>query len=457
MKNLIILTITSLILLSADNIRATEPDIITERLQAYIQINTSNPPGNETAGVKFLADILAAEGIPFETAESAPGRGNIWATLKGGDEPALLLLHHIDVVPANAKFWDVDPYSGAILDGYVYGRGAVDTKGLGIAQLHAFLALHRSGRKLNRDVIYMATADEEAGGFFGAGWLLQQRPELFQNVGYIINEGGSGTVLGDTPAFSVEVTQKVPLWIRLTATDIPGHGSAPRVTSSVKRILRAGYRISESSFEPRVVPAVASYFAAIAPYQTGERQQLMADIGSAIGNQAFMLSLQIDQPWQAALLRNTCSLTTLEGSNKINVVPPTASLELDCRLLPDQDPEIFVDQLKTIINDPQVEIHRIMSFTPAISPQNTPLYESIREVVALSYENAVVIPSVSTGFTDSHFFRDEGIVAYGFAPFFFPPDERSGVHGNNERISIENLHRGAKILRDLLIRFATVQ
>ena len=301
----------------------------------------------------------------------------------------------------------------------------------------------------------MATADEEAGGFYGAGWLLENRPEIFEGVGYLVNEGGSAMLLDDIPAFNIEVTQKVPLWLRLTATDIPGHGSAPRVTSSVKRILRAGARIADTQFERRVIPAVQAYFAALAPFQAGERQVMMSDISRALDNDAFMFTLQMEEPWRAALLSNTCSLTTLKGSNKINVVPPTAELELDCRLLPDQDPQQFLSELVTIINDDNIEITRIMGFTPAISETDTPLYDAIENSVTKTMENAVLIPSVSTGFTDSHFFRDVDIVSYGFAPFLYLQGETTGVHGNNERISIENLTRGTKIMTDFLFEFAT--
>ena len=347
------------------------------------------------------------------------------------------------------------PLSGEIRNDYIYGRGAIDTKGLGIAQLSSFLALKDSGQKLNRDVIFMATADEEAGGFYGAGWLLENRPEIFEGVGYLVNEGGSAMLLDDIPAFNIEVTQKVPLWLRLTATDIPGHGSAPRVTSSVKRILRAGARIADTQFERRAIPAVQAYFAALAPFQAGERQVMMSDISRALDNDAFMFTLQMEEPWRAALLSNTCSLTTLKGSNKINVVPPTAELELDCRLLPDQDPQQFLSELVTIINDDNIEITRIMGFTPAISKTDTPLYDAIENSVTKTMENAVLIPSVSTGFTDSHFFRDVDIVSYGFAPFLYLQGETTGVHGNNERISIENLTRGTKIMTDFLFEFAT--
>jgi acetylornithine deacetylase/succinyl-diaminopimelate desuccinylase-like protein len=430
-------------------------DDAVPRLRDYLRIDTVNPPGNESRGVEFLAGLLDSHGVTHDSVESAPGRGNIWARIEGGDEAALVLLHHIDVVPADADHWRVDPFAAEIQEDYIYGRGAIDTKGLGIAQLQAFLALHASGIKPNRDVIYMATADEEAGGFFGAGWLLENRPELFKDVGYLINEGGNASFVGDQVAFNIEVTQKVPLWLRLTATDVPGHGSAPRVNSSVKRILRAGSRLADTRFEPRVIPAVADYFAALAPFQEGERQQLMANMSEAIGNEAFLTSLQLDEPWRAALLSNTCSYTTLTGSNKINVVPPTAVLELDCRLLPDEDPDRFVDELTAIINDPHIEISRIMGFSAAVSSRDTPLYDAIGRAVTMTFEDAILVPSVATGFTDSHFFRDRGIVSYGFAPFLYLQGETTGVHGNNERISIENLKRGTKILTDFLFEFAT--
>ena len=203
-------------------------------LVGYLQTNTVNPPGNESRGVTYLGKLLDEAGIEYETAESAPGRGNLWARLPGTADangrkaPSLVLLHHIDVVTANADYWRVDPFSGDKVDGYIYGRGAIDTKGLGIIQLQAFLALAASGHTLNRDVWYMATADEEAGGAFGAGWLVENRPELFSNVGYLLNEGGSGRRFAQDVAVMVEVTQKVPLWLRLTSSGRPGHGSAPR-------------------------------------------------------------------------------------------------------------------------------------------------------------------------------------------------------------------------------------
>jgi acetylornithine deacetylase/succinyl-diaminopimelate desuccinylase-like protein len=161
-------------------------------LQQFLRVDTTNPAGNESRAVDFLGKILDAEGIEWRSAESAPGRGNLWARLKGGDEPALILLQHTDVVPADPKYWTTDPFSGEIRDGYVWGRGALDMKGTGISQLATFISLKRAGIALNRDVILVATADEEAGGAFGAGWLIEQHPEIFKGAGLLLNAGGSG-------------------------------------------------------------------------------------------------------------------------------------------------------------------------------------------------------------------------------------------------------------------------
>ncbi len=426
-----------------------------ERLSAYIQVNTQNPPGNETRGAEFFAEIFDAAGIAYETAESAPGRGNIWARLEGGREPALVLLNHMDVVPADLRYWSASPFGGAIRDGHVYGRGALDMKGLGIVQLQAFLALHASGARLNRDVIFIATADEEAGGAFGAGWLVENRPELFENVGYLLNEGGGGTVLGEDVVFSVELTQKVPLWLRLVAHGNPGHGSSPQVETAVTRALRAGDRLARTRFEARVIPAVQAMFEGMAPYQNDTLTSSYADIGNAVQDPEFMHYLQLTNPGHHALLRNTCSLTGMQGSSKINVVPTEAIIELDCRLLPDQDPEAFLEELAHIINDPNVTIEKIMGFTPAVSSPDNPLYRMIEDVYGDYFPGVVVVPGVTTGFTDSHFFRDLGIVSYGYGPFVVPGPDRRGVHGNNERISVENLIRGTELYYELLERFTT--
>lgn len=423
------------------------------RLREYLKVDTINPPGNEIRAVEFFARLLEKEGIPYETAESAPGRGNIWARLSGGDEPALILLNHTDVVPADPDHWITDPLSAEIIDEMIYGRGALDMKGLAILHFQAFLALHRSGRKLNRDVIFMATADEEAGGFYGAGWMIEEYPELFQDVGFLLNEGGSNIRMGDDLLFSIEVTQKVPLWLRLVASDEPGHGSMPRRTSSVGRLIEALSRINRYSFPPRLVSSVENYFAGIAPVAEPALRDRFASMSESVQDSDFLTQLQIKDPYLHALTRNTCSLTGLEGSNKINVVPPEAAAEIDCRLLPDQDPDEFVALLETIINDPAIRIEKIMGFTPAVSSTETELYRAIEVTLSDRYPGSHIVPAVSAGFTDSHFFRDLGVVSYGFNPSILPEELKGAIHGNNERIPVESVRQGVRDLIAILETF----
>ena len=424
-------------------------------LSGYLKIDTVNPPGNESRGVAYLAKILDAHGVAYSTGESAPGRGNLWARLKGGPKPGLVLLHHIDVVPSDTDYWDSDPLSGEIRDGYIYGRGALDTKGLGIVQLEAFLALKESGAALDRDVWFVATADEEAGGAFGAGWMIDAHEDVFANVGFLVNEGGAVMEMGGGRAVMVEVTQKVPFWLRLTAAGNPGHGSAPQLETAVTRLLAATERIARNPFPPRVVPAVGEMFRGMGPLQEESLAAAFADPQAAIRDPGFMRALQVESPGVHALLRNTCSITRLEGSAKINVVPSEAWAELDCRLLPDQDPEAFVTDLEAIIQDDQVRIDRILSFTPAVSSTDTELFRAIEKTTAKHFPGARIVPTVSAGFTDSHFFRDKGIVSYGYSPFVLDTTERRGIHGNNERISVENMERGTRVMIDLVRELAT--
>ncbi len=425
-------------------------------LQDYIRINTINPPGNEIEGAEFFAEIFEAEGIDYEIAESAPGRGNVWARLEGGDEPGIVLLHHIDVVPADERYWSSDPLSGELRDGFVYGRGALDTKTSGILHLAAFLALHRSGTPLNRDVVFMATADEEAGGFFGAGWLVDNRPELFDDVGFLLNEGGGGNDVNGAVNFGLEVTQKVPYWLRLTATGEPGHGSRPLVTYASVEIIEALERFRLHEFEPRVIPAVHEHFRGMADRHPEPWRTRFEDFGRYASRPGILRELQLYNPGLHALTRNTCSITRLGGSDKINVVSPEVWTEIDCRLLPDQDPDAWLAEVRAVLG-PNVDVEVLMGFTPAVSSTDTDLYRVVREVTLAEFPDAGFVPQVVGGFTDSHFFRDLGITAYGYTATATPAEDQGGVHGNDERVTEENVRRGVEMTLRILERFAATR
>ncbi|MFL2546641.1 MAG: M20/M25/M40 family metallo-hydrolase [Candidatus Rariloculaceae bacterium] len=446
---------TFLLLAAGVSGSASAQSVALERLMEYIEIDTINPPGNEIRGARYFAEIFDAAGIDYEIAESAPGRGNIWARLEGGDEPALVLLHHIDVVPATVSAWDSDPLVATIRDGVLFGRGTLDTKSLGIMHLEAFLALHESGQALNRDLIFMATADEEAGGFYGAGWLVENRPEIFADAGYLLNEGGRGMESGGEVSFQIELAQKRPYWLRLTATDEPGHGSRPLSSSAPTRLIAALQRIQETPFEPRIVPPVREMFARIADNVDPMWQDALADIDTAIKDPEFAARFQAAEPSLHALIRNTCSITMLTGSQKINVVPPTASAELDCRILPDQDAAEFLEGIRSRIDDDQIEIEELMLFSAAASSADTSLYALLEGIIRKYFPGAGIAPGVTTGFTDSHFFRDIDIESYGYNPAVRPAATASGVHGNNERIGIETFERGVSIMIETVEAFVS--
>ena len=445
-----------LIVFSFESILASKVHTLDDEavlwLQEDLQVDTVNPPGNESRAVDFYAKIFKNEGIEFNSAESAPGRGNIWARIKGGGKPALILLQHTDVVPANMNFWTRDAFSGEIHDGYIWGRGALDMKGTGISQLAVFLSLHRSGLALNRDVVFLATADEEAGGAYGAGWMVENHPEVFADAGLLINEGGSGYQANGKIIFGVEVTQKVPVWLRLTAIDTPGHGSSPRPTSSVTRIVEALHLIKENPFKARIIPEVERIFKSDSKSMEGELSDKFFNIKESIQLEGFLEELQEYSASRHALTRDTCSMTRMGGSSKINVIPPEAWAEIDCRILPDRPAEEFIETFTDLVKDTGVEVEVIMAFTSAISPTDSDLFKAIEEVTSDLYPNSSVVPSVSTGFTDSHFTRDLGIASYGFNPLIAKGDEFSGVHGNDEKITEQAFRQGILDLNQIISR-----
>jgi acetylornithine deacetylase/succinyl-diaminopimelate desuccinylase-like protein len=323
-------------------------------------------------------------------------------------------------------------------------------KGTGISQLATFVSLHRAGLALNRDVVFVASADEEAGGAFGAGWLVDNRPEIFAGAGLLINEGGAGSRMGDQVVFGVEITQKVPVWLRLTAVDIPGHGSSPRTTSSVTRIVEALNRIRGNPFPARIIPPVAAYFEGLSLAMDNEWAEVYANIAAAIEVPGFLQVFQEYSSGHHALTRDTCSMTRMGASNKINVIPPEAWAELDCRILPDRPAEEFIEKIRTMVATAGVDVEVIMAFTPAVSSTDSSLYQSIVNVTREMHPGSRVLPSVSTGFTDSHFTRDLGIVSYGFSPIITERGDPSGVHGNDERVPVEAFRRGVTDLRAII-------
>jgi len=426
-----------------------------EILRAYLRLDTTNPPGNEIRGAEFFADRLEREDIPFEIIESSPGRANLYARLEGDDSRggALVLLHHIDVVPADERHWTADPFGAEIRDGYVIGRGAADMKAYGAVQFATFLALNRAGVRLGRDVVFLATADEETGGTAGAGYLVESRPELFQGVDFVLTEGATAEEVQGRTVHSVEVTHKAPAWLRLTVTGPAGHGSRPRPDAATHRLVRALERIRTYRGELELVEPVAAALRARAVYEPDPAlAAAYRDIETSFSDPLILETLAAEiEP----LLRNTVSITVLEGSSTANVLPPVASAQLDCRLLPGEDPNRFIATLRDVIADPAVEIEPLLVRESAASPTDTPLWRAIEQTARAADPGAVVVPTVIPGFTDAYWFRRLGVVAYGWAPFVRRAEE-GPAHGTDERIHVDNVQQAPGFLYGVITRLAAL-
>lgn len=427
-----------------------------EKLRAYLRVDTSNPPGTESRGVDWLKKLFDAEGIAYESAESAPGRGNIVARLRGtGGEPALILLSHIDVVPVNEEFWTVPAFSGELRDGHIWGRGAVDMKAQGIANLMACLLLHRAKVPLRRDVIFLATADEEAGGEWGAGWVAREKPEWIRGAGFLLNESAFSPVGADGRPLYIGIapTEKTPAWLKLTATGTPGHGSIPRPDSAVNRLIAALERLR--TYEPplEVTPPIERALRTLAPHEPEPWRSRLADIRAFVQKPEARRELA-RRPNLLALLTNTVSITGLVGSKKINIIPPVATADVDCRLVPGWTTERWVAEVRRIIADPSIKIEVVLSIPPTESPVDTPLYRAIVDAVKAAHPQAGVAESLITGFTDAHFFRAKGIVSYGFGPFALPQAIAVLAHGNDERIPVKSFTDGVRLTWEVVYRFS---
>ena len=418
-----------------------------ERLGEYIRIRTVNPPGNETAGARWLQQVLQRDGIEAEIFESSPGRGNLYARLPGiGSKRPIVLLSHIDVVPATDSAWQVGPWSGETKMGAVWGRGALDMKGTGIVELMTLIALKRRGVPLSRDVILVANADEETNSS-GAEWFTKEKGGLLRDAEFLINEGGHNRLgpEGRTEYYGVGVTEKVPYWLRISARGAPGHGSIPRPDNAAARISRALGRIAAYQTPIRLTPPAERYFNDLATREADPmRRRWLADPAAALRSPAalrfFTSNLYYD-----AILRNTISITALRGSDKTNVIPPEASAELDVRLLPGERPADFVRELRRVIADSAVEITPLRPEREATtSPLAGELMDAVRQAVETMEPGALITTPMLTGYTDSYYYRAIGIGAYGLSPFRLSEEDARTVHGNDERVTVENLRFGVE-------------
>lgn len=427
----------------------------TDLLSGYLRVDTTNPPGNEEAGARYLQGWLAAAGIQSETHEIAPGRVNLVARLKGnGSEAPLCLMSHLDVASAEAARWDPErgPLSGAVADGAVWGRGALDMKGMGAIETMVMLLLARQQAPLRRDVILLAVADEEVSNS-GARALAARWSEI--GCSHLINEGGVGIddlfFEGQT-VFPISVGEKGVLWTRVVATGEPGHGSTPLPDRSPALLVDAAERLLEWDPGPSWDPSLMALLDNVGVHKGG--------VAGAILRRPLLVKTLLRRqlmgnPLTRAVLTDTVNVTGFGGALEPNVVPAESWLQVDARLLPGTSPDAMLGRIGDWLGDPTLRLEPVQTIAAQVSPwEGDPVYEALAREVVRDRDDAVAGPVISVGFTDSIYLRPLGVRAYGFVPFALSEEELRTMHGDRERVPVEELRRGVEVLYRVVLSVA---
>jgi len=413
----------------------------------YLQIDTTNPPGNEAPAARFLGKLLEEAGIATEYIEIQPNREALFATISGdGSKRPMMLCNHTDVVPVEADYWTKLAFAGQIEDGKVYGRGAVDMKGCGVMQLITMLVLQRRGVPLKRDLVFAAVPDEEAGSVWGMEWLVKNRPDLV-DVEFELSEGGSGTSRfagQDVQLFSVATNEKDICWLKLESVGTPGHGSRPHKDNSAVTLIKALNKLADWERPVTFTPETRHYI-----------ERLQAEgLLPAEADDAALEKIITRSPHMHAMFVNTLNVTMINSGIKANVIPAKSEATIDCRLLPGQTREDWIAQVEAIIDDDRITVSTSGwdQGQPVAVDWDTELYRTIESVVTEAMEEAVVVPSTCVGGTDNRFLRQQGIPAYGFIPCLLSPEEAMGFHGNDEHLTIDNLNMGCELMFEIVYR-----
>ena len=451
-------------------------DACVEHLRALIRIPSVNPPdggpdvaagrdprGAETAAARFCAGVLAGAGIESEVIELVPGRGSCVGRLRASSastEPPLILLSHLDVVPVDAESWSRDPFGGDLVDGAVWGRGAVDMKNMVAMELGVMLALARSGADLRRDVIFAAVADEEAGGEHGARGLVESRPELFRDVqgraaSAALNEvGGYSITLDGRRFYTIQVAEKGIVWTRVRTTGGPGHASMPHADNAAEKLARAVAALAadQARRPARVVPVVADFLAALGLSEVAHLAE--GDPAAA----AAALAARVDDPVMRrsldAMLRDTVTPTVLQSGKKVNVMPGSGQAEVDIRTLPGTDQVELLSHLQRVVGD-GASVEPVVALPAVEWPDDAEIVGHMHDALARADPEADPLPMMITPGTDAKALAQLGIPCYGFAPLRLEPDFPflALFHGHDERVPVSALAFGLPVLAEVVARY----
>lgn len=422
-------------------------------LQRLLRFDTTNPPGNERPCAEFIAGLLRKEGLDPTLVETDADRANVVARLRGdGSKPPLLLSAHLDVVPA-MDGWKHPPFSGEIHDGYLWGRGAVDMKHMAAMSLVCLFELRRQRIQLARDVIFAGVADEEAGGRFGAGYLVDRRPELIRAESCLTEVGGIALPVGRKMLVAVQTAQKGFVWFRMRARGEAGHGSKPKRDAAIERLAEAVVKLSRRPLEYRLTKTASRFIDALAEAQGGAAAAAVKGLKrKPTAKVALGLMPRERRETLHAMLHETAAVTGLAaGVNSANVIPSEADAVVDGRYLPGTTRERFLRMIRDVVG-PEIELEPLESADGLEIDHEGPLWDVIVRVMSRHLPGCVVAPNMITGMTDAKDYARIGIKTYGFSPIKLKAGESFAelYHAPNERISVEGLQEGARWLYDVV-------
>jgi acetylornithine deacetylase/succinyl-diaminopimelate desuccinylase-like protein len=403
-----------------------------DSLRALVRLDTSNPPGNERIAADYLASELAKHGVHSVVREARPGRGNLVARIKGREtaKPPLLLSSHTDVVPVEPSGWTKAPFGAEIDQGCVWGRGALDMKSKCAMDLLLMTAIARTGALPDRDLICAAVADEEAGSEYGAKFLVERHPDLIR-AGYVLNEVGGFTChVGDRRFYPVQVAEKGFAFVKATVNDAPSHGSVPRQTTAITKLAELIMKVVNTPMRRKVTPLMVRSLAAVG------------------------IPAEFAPPIMHPMLANTAAPTMVSAGYKENVIPGEASVVLDGRLLPGENPETFCAELRSIIG-PEPTLELLKTAPPVEFGIDTPLYELIAKHTSAADPGADVLPWMIPGATDNKYYARLGAVCYGFTPVKLGPTTPFGslYHSHDERMPIDGYFWGLELYAKVVLEF----
>lgn len=429
-------------------------------LKSLIRFETVNPPGNERPAAEYLAQALSSEGLEPELIESSPNRANLVCRLKGsGEKPPLLLNGHLDVVPVEQDKWSVPPFEAVEKDGFLYGRGAVDMKNMVTMSLMCMLLLKRSGVPLKRDLIFCGVADEEAGGQYGSQFMVDNHADKVRAEYSLSEMGGFSMEMDGVRFYLVQVAEKGVSWLKVTTRGEPGHGSIPDPESAPVKAARLAALLGSRRLPQHNVEAVTRFVDRLAPRLKFPKNVVFKMLLNP-SLSGFLLDRVFPDKGLAAafsaMLHNTANPTVLRAGEKTNVIPSTASFEVDGRLLPGFSTEDYIKEIRALIGEePEIEV--IKELTPTQAPADDPIMALMEKAITRRDPGAVVLPNLVTGFTDATHWKKLGMKCYGFSPLRLPPDTsfKSLFHGHDERIPLEGFRFGLEVLFELVAAVVT--